>query len=362
MRSPQVLRVEAGQSIQAAVDQAIPGDTIEVMPGLYHEQIVVDVADLTLRAVGAANRNDNANSDGLPADGSRRPLLDGQRRLSDGIIISGKNFRLEGFDIKDYTANAVFGQYARDLALADLRLEKSGRFGIHTINSSNVTIEHIRASRMAEAGFYFNSSSDIKLSACETYGNVVGVNVENCLRTTVETNFIHDNACGILISALPADLSTIARYCRISGNHLLNNNAKNTSELGTLVAEVPSGIGILVLGADNTEIFANELRGNMSYAVGILGYHSFSGSGIKIGIESVPENNYIHDNTYSDNGRSPDTLVMKAGFKGGDLVWDLSGWSNKWHEEGASRATPVLDAKWPAFIRRIRWRMLNLLK
>jgi parallel beta-helix repeat protein len=357
-----LLRVEAGQSIQAAIDKAIPGDTIEVMPGSYNEQIIVDVDNLTLRAAGESDQPEREGADIVPADGSRRPLLDGKRNLSDGIILSGKDFRLEGFDIKDFTANAIFVQYARGLTLMDLRLEKSGRYGLHTINSRNVTIEHIRASGMGEAGFYFHSSSDIQMRACETDANVVGINVENCLHITVEANSIHDNTCGVLVSAVPTDVSTVAKYCRITGNRILNNNAKNVSELGTLIAEVPQGIGILVLGADNTEVYGNEVGGNTSYAVGVLGYHSFSGSGIKIGIESVPENNFIHDNVYSDNGNSPDSLVIKAGFKGADLIWDLSGWSNKWHESGASQATPILDAKWPAFIRRIRWRLLNLRK
>lgn len=362
VRGPQVLRVVAGQSIQATIDMAIPGDTIEVLPGSYHEQLIVDVDNLTLRAAGESNRQDPEGAASIPADGSRRPLLDGKRKLSDGIILSGKDFKIEGFDIKDFTANAIFAQYARGLALRDLRLEKSGRFGLHTINSRDVTIEHTRASGMGEAGFYFHSSSDIQMRNCETDGNVVGINVENCLRTNVEANSIHDNTCGVLVSAVPADVSTVAKDCRITGNRILNNNAKNISELGTLIAEVPRGIGILVLGADNTEVYGNELRGNTSYAVGILGYHSFSGSGIKIGIESVPEDNFIHDNVYSDNGSSPDSLVMKAGFRGGDLVWDLSGWSNKWHEPGASQATPLLNAKWPAFIRRIRWRWLSFRK
>ena len=42
-------RVKPGQSIQAAVDQARPGDTIEVLPGTYKEQVLVDIDDITLR-------------------------------------------------------------------------------------------------------------------------------------------------------------------------------------------------------------------------------------------------------------------------------------------------------------------------
>ena len=48
-RTATVWTVKPGQSIQAALDQARPGDTIEVEPGRYKEQVLVDIDDITLR-------------------------------------------------------------------------------------------------------------------------------------------------------------------------------------------------------------------------------------------------------------------------------------------------------------------------
>lgn len=360
-RALHLVRVEAGQSIQIAIDKATPGDTIEVMPGLYNEQIIVDVDNLTLRGIAASDSADGRVPPGVPTDGSKRPLLDGKRKLSDGVIVSGSNFKLEGFDIKNYTANGVFGQYARNLALKDLRVEKTGFHGMHVINSSEVTIENVIANGMIDVGFYINSSRDTTVRECETFGNTVGVHIENCLGTAIEGNSVHDNTCGILISALPNNISTVAKDCRVTGNLISNNNSKNLGELSTLIGNLPNGAGILVLGADNTEVTANEIRGNVSYAVGVVGLFSFIDSTVRFDVGSIPENNWIHDNTYSDNGGSPAGSVLKAGLRGGDLVWDLSGWSNKWQEGEASKGTPVLDARWSAFARRVRWRLLNLM-
>ena len=47
----QVITVEAGGSIQAAVDQARPGDTIRVMPGVYYEEVLVNTESLILEGV-----------------------------------------------------------------------------------------------------------------------------------------------------------------------------------------------------------------------------------------------------------------------------------------------------------------------
>ncbi|MBO0915661.1 hypothetical protein J1C73_15550, partial [Streptomyces laculatispora] len=44
--------VYPGQSIQAAVDSAKPGDTIVVRPGTYRESVLISTPGLTLRGSG----------------------------------------------------------------------------------------------------------------------------------------------------------------------------------------------------------------------------------------------------------------------------------------------------------------------
>src|SRR5262249_34847505 len=86
-RDPQTITVKSGESIQAAVDQALPGDTVMVEPGVYHETVYVDTPKITIKGI---------------VDGDNRPWLDGQRTLSDGFNTTGDDFVLEGFGIKDY--------------------------------------------------------------------------------------------------------------------------------------------------------------------------------------------------------------------------------------------------------------------
>src|SRR5512135_917864 len=49
--SPRTLTVAPGGSIQAAVDQAKPGDTVRVSPGVYHEAIKVHTDNVTLQGI-----------------------------------------------------------------------------------------------------------------------------------------------------------------------------------------------------------------------------------------------------------------------------------------------------------------------
>jgi parallel beta-helix repeat protein len=357
----QVLRVESGQSIQKAIDRSRPGDVIEVMPGTYNEPLVVDVDNLVIRGITARAAAGSTKEPPGSFGGEKRPVLDGKKEIFDGLIVSAKDVRFEGFEIRDYLANAVFAQYARNLTLTDLTVQKTGLYGIHILNSNDVAIENVAATKAIDIGIYVNGSRNCRISACETYGNAVGIHVENCLGTVIETNFVHDNSCGIIVSALPNNTSTVAKDCLVIKNRIINNNAMNPGELSTFIGGLPEGRGVIIIAADNTEITANEIRGHGSYAVGVLGPRSFMASGASFDVGMVPENNWIHDNTYSDNGKNPESLVLKAGLGGGDLAWDFSGPTNRWDEEGASRATPILKGGWPGVARRAYWRILNLL-
>ena len=43
--------VQPGQSVQDAVDRARPGDTIQIRPGVYHEEVTIDFDDIRLIGV-----------------------------------------------------------------------------------------------------------------------------------------------------------------------------------------------------------------------------------------------------------------------------------------------------------------------
>src|SRR5499426_3373747 len=55
-RQPAVLRVNPGESIQAALDHCVPGDKIEIRPGAYNETLLVDVDNITIRGLKENDR------------------------------------------------------------------------------------------------------------------------------------------------------------------------------------------------------------------------------------------------------------------------------------------------------------------
>ena len=353
-RPPQTITVKAGESIQAAVDRARPGDVIEVMPGIYKEEVKVDLDNITIRGV---------TSEIPPADSAgilRRPVFDGENKLSDGVLASGSSFVLENIDLRDYTANGVVAQHARNVTFRNLKIEHTGLYGVYPVSCTGVKIENCVATGIADAALYVGQSRDIVVRDSEAHDNVTGIEIENSVNAIVENNNVHDNTGGILVFILPNNPSKVGRNCIVRNNRVINNNHVNFANPNSIVANVPPGTGVMIMAADNTEVTGNEIRNNDCYGVAVFSLEVAFEKGTAFDVGPIPENNWIHGNTYSDNGRNPAGAVKRAGLKGADLVWDLSGSSNRWLEANVTNSTPLLNASWPMLARRAYWRALQL--
>jgi cytochrome c peroxidase len=362
-RAPQTITVKAGESIQAAVNRARAGDTIEVMPGVYREEVKIDLDNITLRGLPPRSPS-QALMTGLGGrpDQMPPPILDGEKKLSDGVIATGSNFVIENFQVRNYVANGMVAQHARNVTFRDLRIDDTGLYGVYPVSCTGVTIERCVATGIADAALYVGQSRDIIVRDSEAHGNVTGIEIENSINAVVENNYVHDNTGGILVFVLPNNVSKVGRDCVVRNNRVINNNLPNFANPNSIVSNVMPGSGILVMAADNTEVTANEIRGNDTYGVAVFSLEVAFPKGTAFDVGPTPENTFIHGNTYADNGRNPSEKMLSAGIKGADLVWDLSGWSNKWQESNATSATPTLSARWPVFARRAEWRALQFMQ
>jgi len=345
-REARVFPVKPGQSIQAAVDQARPGDTIEVDPGVYKEQVLVDIDDLTLRG---------------KRQGDARAILDGAGDLTDAVIASGHGFTIEGFGLRDYTSNGITVHGATKVIFRDLVVENTGLYGVYPVECKDVLVERVVASGIRDAAIYVGQSRDIVVRGNEVMRNVTGIEIENSVNALVEDNFVHDNTGGILVFLLPNNPSKVGSDTRVVGNRVIGNNHPNFGDPNAIVSQVPPGTGIFIMAADRTEVTGNEIRGNDSFGVAVVSLHQAFPKGATFDVGPVPEANWIHGNTLAENGRNPAPAV-KAQGGGADLVWDGSGADNRWEQPGATSMPPLLPSKgWPDYVARAFARVFSTL-
>lgn len=329
--------IEPGQSIQAAIDRALPGDRVEVMPGEYHEEVIVDKHGISL--VGRNVLGD-------------RPILDGQGTMADAVNVSGSDFLIEGFIIRDYAGNGVTVNKATNVTFLNLTLINTGVYGVYPVECRGVLVEGCTVTGIQDAGIYVGQSRDIVVRNNEAYKNVAGIEIENCVNALVENNSCHNNTGGMLVFVLPNNPSKVGDNCRVINNRIFDNNGPNFGKPGTIVESIPPGMGLIVMAADRTEVMQNTITGNDTYGVAVIGLGSSTASqdfaSHVLDVEPNSDYTVIRDNRIANNGANPSERFRKAfpDLPGGDILWDGTGEGNEFLEaQGLKTMPPDLLAK-----------------
>jgi parallel beta-helix repeat protein len=347
-RSPAVWRVNPGQSIQAALDNVIPGDTIEIHPGTYHETLLVDVDNLTIRGLKESNQ---------------RPILDGQNKLTDAVITSSHNFTIENLVVKDYVNNGITVHGGTNAAFRDLEVHNTGLYGVYPVECKGVTIERVLATGIKDAAIYVGQSRDIVVKDCEAHSNVTGIEIENSVNALVENNYAHDNTGGILVFLLPNNPSKVGSDTTVKNNRIINNNHPNFGDPNAIVGRVQPGTGLLIMAADRTTVTGNEIRGNDSFGIAVVGLAIAFPRGRTFDVGAIPEGNRIYGNKLAENGRNPGGLVKSLGALNVDILWDGSGWDNSFEEAGVRKFPAMLPSEsWPDVFRRAYARVYSYVR
>ncbi|MES1227165.1 MAG: parallel beta-helix domain-containing protein, partial [Armatimonadota bacterium] len=324
--APATFTVRPGQSIQAAIDRCAPGDRVEVEPGIYRQTVAIDRDGVTLV--------------GLNRDG-QRAVLDGGGLLGDAVQSSADDLTIEGFVIRHYKGNGILASKASRVVFRDLIVDDAGLYGVYPVECAGVLVEGCTVSGISDAAIYVGSSRDIVVRNNEVFNNVAGIEIENCIAALVTNNSAHHNTAGILVFVLPNNPSKVGLDTRVINNRSWANNHKNFGKPGTLIANLPPGIGILVMAADRTEVTQNFIAENDSYGI-VVGALSQSTESHKLDVEPNSDSTTIAANEYRDNGRQPDPIYSeKRKAPGGDLYWDGTGQGNVWHETGSLVTFPA---------------------
>ncbi len=360
--------VEEGESIQAAVDCAVRGDTILVAPGVYHERIIIDQSGITLRGmVDEPEMCPVMNEDKMfPTgdDAPNWPILDGEGVLTDGVIASGNDFTMEYFHVRNYTGNGILVEGVNGVTLRHLFTEDTGLYGVYPVHSTEVLVECSIATQIFDAGIYVGQSRRIIVRNNLAYDNITGIEIENSYSASVYNNEVWNNTGGMLIFLLPNITSRISSGIDVYDNYIHDNNRpKGEARPGSIVALVPVGTGMFIMATDNSEFRNNVIENNDSFGIALVSlYQAYSPEEILNGVGALSEGNRIFDNTYINNGTNPSPEVTDTGLPGADILWDATGYGNTFDESGVSMFPPILpSAGQPEPIQRAIYQLWTIL-
>jgi len=349
------IHVHKGQSIQAAVDRAKPGDRIVVGPGTYREDgspcpaasaqtCAVAIQKNGIKLIGRPSRKhpvvlrardgqDAGVEVGRPRTGDC--LADASQRLH-GSLISGMTVR--GFD--DFGVLLLCVDHWR---LTRVRAIGNGEYGTFPSHTTIGRLDHSFASGSNDTGHYIGQSSRARVDHNVAKDNVSGIEIENSTQIRADHNLTTGNTGGILSFALTGLDVKVNADNRIDHNRVSKNNRRNTClEPEDAVCSVPPGTGILMVATDRNRVEANTISGNKSFGIALANYcvalMVSETECAAVDIEPNPDGNRILGNAVRNNGKAPDPSVPPVFAV--DLAWDTTGTDNCWSGNSGGTTFP----------------------
>jgi parallel beta-helix repeat protein len=305
------------ETVQAALIAAKDGDTVCLAKGNYEI-----VAELSLA------------TSGVKIAGLKESVLDFKKQATgaNGMLITGDRVTVEGFTVLDSAGDGIRAAMVEDVVFRNLtvgwttpELETNGGYALYPVQSKRILIEGCTTFGASDLGIYLGQSYQGIVRNNEAYGNVAGIEAENSDDVDIYGNYIHDNAAGITAFALPDLPKKDQKRIRIFNNRVENNNAVNFAPSGSLAALLPEGTGMLIMAADQVEVFGNTVKGNKSFGIAVASFSVTDRAYDDPMYDPYTEGTYVHDNMLMGNGQMPDGRAIVVTKKSGmypQLAWD----------------------------------------
>jgi parallel beta-helix repeat protein len=255
---------------------------------------------------------------------------------------------LRDFAVENSKGDGIKSKGADRIVYHKLRVEwtggpltTNGAYGIYPVESKDVLIDSVFVRGASDAGIYVGQSRNIIVRHSTAVENVAGIEIENSFDADVHDNIATRNTGGVLVFDLPNLPQMGGHNVRIFGNIIVNNMTPNFAPKGNIVANVPTGTGVMVMANRRVEIFDNVIGENGTTNIMIVGYR-FPFQDPKY--DPLPREVSIWDNQHSRAGWDPK-------FRGGAEIAAAMGGSFPaifWDGAGGSEYTPVIQDDVPA--------------
>lgn len=312
---------DAGERLQEALIEARPGDVVELGEGVFELTL-----PLSLDADGVTVRG----------KGMGKTILSfkGQESGGEGLLVTSSRVTLQDFTVRDTKGDGIKAKGSHGIAFRRVEATwsagpktENGSYGLYPVQSTDVLIEGCRASHASDSGIYVGQSKRVVIRGTLAERNVAGIEVENSREVEVYGNVATHNSGGILVFELPDLPIQGGGRIRVYGNTVIDNSLKNFAPAGNIVALVPKGTGMLVMGNSAVELFRNHVSGHGTANLIVASYFATQRDIKDPRYKPYPEEVHVHHNRFGDGGRRPSGelgvgVALISGLPLPDILWD----------------------------------------
>ena len=242
-------------TLQQAITQAMPGDTIVLEAGTYPGGNVVPAGkhDITIRGV---DRNS--------------VVLDGADRRRNGIVVHADGVSLLNMSAHNFLENAFYWEDADRFRASYLTAWNVRGYGIYVEDGRVGTIDHDYVSGAADAAYYVGECRPCKATVERVVAvlSAVGYSGTNATDVLIRDSVWDRNGAGIVPNtyaneALPPQARTTIVRNTISGS------GRAAVPIHTALAGFV-GVGIAIAGGNENAIHHNRVSGSERYGIAVF--------------------------------------------------------------------------------------------
>ena len=311
-----VHRVYPGMSIQDAIDDAAPGDTIMVEPGEYSAPVDstygLHITTPNLRLIGKTKKGqkvrlvyqgefyDDENQCDADDPLDRDEACDGGQRTGVYAAPAGcefemneqeckaalgleedepipylQGFYIRGFSVENFPRNGIQTRWVDGFEFVRNESVENLNNGIYPTLSANGLVSNNESYGSLDTAMWIAGSENVRVIGNELHGSVIGFEITVSNEVEVKQNEMYNNTVGVGLfhpnGAGNPPLPVMANWL-IEQNDIYDNNRPNMAPPETFQAVLPPGIGVLLSGVSDAVIAKNNVEDNDYVGIAVVGW------------------------------------------------------------------------------------------
>ena len=332
------------RTIQNAVDHSGKNATIDVRPGTYREGVVVN-----------GHRHDGITIQGTKKD-ARKVVLQGNNAkdpegqpANNGIETLGvDDVTIRNMTATRYLANGFHVVDCKGYLMDNLRASFNRAYGLFSFNCKGGRMTDSVGWGQGDSAYYVGETPAqkkpkwTKLDHLDGHENVLGYSGTNSKYVKITKSNFYNNGAGVVPNTLDSERFEPTANGVIKNNNIFWNDfnyflpssrvqtvSSGLGMVGGSTIQYPTGVGVVLLGADGWVVRDNQIFGNFKWGAAVVT------DPLNEGDDAISRNNQFINNQMGRGGTDPN---------GYDFFTDGAGSANCYSGNQSSTFDPSTTA------------------